>query len=587
MTKPNSSVSENTKDDPMIVEAEKDENAVRRPSAPVVPREITKPNASTPEHTKDDPMIVEAEKDENAVRRPSAPVVPRMCPYLDTIDRSSLDFDLTKQCSVSLKKQNVYMCLVCGHMFHGRGPGTHAYTHSVQCGHHVFVHCDTVRFYCLPENYEIVNDASLIDVSAAMRPRFGPSDIARLDANNALSKNAQGVQYLPGFVGMNNLKCTDFINTVVHALAHVRPLRDYFLEPKNYVGTTTDPVVLRFGELVRKIWSGSSFKNCVAPHEFVHEVAMASNSRFKVEKRSLVTDFLPWLLQRLHRGLARKTKKKRKASSVIQSVFKGQVEVKSHPLVVRKSEGDAEDVVEALTEDETVERVPFLFLSLDLPPMPLFKDAEAGNVIPSEPLPSVLRKFDGTRPTDHLAKKMRRFYTITRLPEYLILCLKRFSKNNFFIEKNTTIVNFPIKNLDMRDYLTEQGHKTRTYPSAEELRAMKVQRLRAILDRLKVRHDDVVEKSELVQRAARAVERLKKRHTTKYDLVANIVHDSPAETSGGASEDPVGDGRYRVDVYHPASDQWYDIEDLRAKEVMPQVISVSESNVLIYRRQGS
>ena len=41
----------------------------------------------------------------------------RHCPYLDTIDRSVLDFDFEKLCSISLSRINVYACLVCGKYF--------------------------------------------------------------------------------------------------------------------------------------------------------------------------------------------------------------------------------------------------------------------------------------------------------------------------------------------------------------------------------------------------------------------------------------------------------------------------------------
>ena len=34
---------------------------------------------------------------------------------------------------------------------------------------------------------------------------------------------------------------------------------------------------------------------------------------------------------------------------------------------------------------------------------------------------------------------------LTRLPPYLILCIKRFTKNTFFVEKSPAIINFPIK----------------------------------------------------------------------------------------------------------------------------------------------
>ena len=39
---------------------------------------------------------------------------------------------------------------------------------------------------------------------------------------------------------------------------------------------------------------------------------------------------------------------------------------------------------------------------------------------------------------------MKRF-KLTSLPKYLLVHIKRFTKNTFFLEKNPTIVNFPIK----------------------------------------------------------------------------------------------------------------------------------------------
>lgn len=88
----------------------------------------------------------------------------KQCPYLDTINRSVLDFDFEKLCSVSLTRINVYACLVCGKYFQGRGTNTHAYTHSVAEYHHVFLNLLSLRFYCLPDNYEIID--SSLDVSS-------------------------------------------------------------------------------------------------------------------------------------------------------------------------------------------------------------------------------------------------------------------------------------------------------------------------------------------------------------------------------------------------------------------------------------
>lgn len=75
----------------------------------------------------------------------------RKCPYLDTVDRQKLDFDQQKVCSQTLSHMNVYACLVCGKYFEGRGKQTPAYTHSVQCGHFVWINLTDCKTYCLPD----------------------------------------------------------------------------------------------------------------------------------------------------------------------------------------------------------------------------------------------------------------------------------------------------------------------------------------------------------------------------------------------------------------------------------------------------
>ena len=82
-----------------------------------------------------------------------------------------LDFDFERFCSVSLSNLNVYACLVCGKYFQGRGQKSHAYTHSLEAGHHVYINMQTERVYCLPDGYEI-NDPSLEDIRHVLNPRF-------------------------------------------------------------------------------------------------------------------------------------------------------------------------------------------------------------------------------------------------------------------------------------------------------------------------------------------------------------------------------------------------------------------------------
>ena len=45
----------------------------------------------------------------------------------------------------------------------GRGKSSYAYTHSVQMDHRVWLNLHSLKFYCLPDNYEII-DPSLEDI---------------------------------------------------------------------------------------------------------------------------------------------------------------------------------------------------------------------------------------------------------------------------------------------------------------------------------------------------------------------------------------------------------------------------------------
>ena len=98
----------------------------------------------------------------------------------------------------------------------------------------MFVHLHEVRAFCLPDGYEIL-DSSLDDVKKCLAPTFSKQEIMSLNGNSSLARDVYGVNYLPGFVGLNNLKNTDFVNVVLHALSHVTPVRDYFLQVRTYV----------------------------------------------------------------------------------------------------------------------------------------------------------------------------------------------------------------------------------------------------------------------------------------------------------------------------------------------------------------
>ena len=106
------------------------------------------------------------------------------------------------------------MCYIEYYVFPGRGPSTHAYLHSVGEGHHVFLNLHTLRFYCLPDNYEII-DSSLDDIKYVLNPTFPPENISLLDVVDKVSRSCDGTLYRPGIVGLNNIKANDYCNVVL------------------------------------------------------------------------------------------------------------------------------------------------------------------------------------------------------------------------------------------------------------------------------------------------------------------------------------------------------------------------------------
>ncbi|KAG8141120.1 hypothetical protein E2320_006791 [Naja naja] len=428
----------------------------------------------------------------------------RHCPYLDTINKSVLDFDFEKLCSISLSHINVYACLVCGKYFQGRGLKSHAYIHSVQFSHHVFLNLHTLKFYCLPDNYEII-DSSLEDITVGgflyvLKPTFAKQHISNLDRQAKLSRAYDGTTYLPGIVGLNNIKANDYANAV--------------LQEENYKHIRRPPgdimflLVQRFGELMRKLWNPRNFKAHVSPHEMLQAVVLCSKKNFQITKQGDGVDFLSWFLNALHSALGG-TKKKKK--TIVTEVFQGSMRIFTKKLP--HPDLPAEEKEQLLQNDEYQEKMvesTFMYLTLDLPTAPLYKDEKEQLIIPQE-YKTYKENF------------LKRFQ-LTKLPPYLIFCIKRFTKNNFFVEKNPTIVNFPITNVDLREYL------------CEEVQAV---------------HKNTV-----------------------YDLIANIVHDGkPTE------------GAYRIHVLHHGTGKWYELQDLQVTDILPQMITLSEAYIQIWKRR--
>lgn len=56
---------------------------------------------------------------------------------------------------------------------------THAYTHSLETNHHMFMKLDNGRVYCLPDGYEVI-DRSLDIIRFVLNPTFTNNEVSLL-----------------------------------------------------------------------------------------------------------------------------------------------------------------------------------------------------------------------------------------------------------------------------------------------------------------------------------------------------------------------------------------------------------------------
>lgn len=186
-----------------------------------------------------------------------------------------------------------------------------------------------------------------------------------------IDTNTQGL----GFVGMNNIKDNDYFNVVIQSLAHVPPLRNYFMLEDL---AQKPELVQRFSVLIRKIWNPRAFKSHVSPHELLQQISLQSNKRFTLLHQSDPVEFLSWFLNNLHLALG--GSKTKPGSSIVQKVFQGRLKVESQQITAKADVGDRLRFEEAA--EVTTEISRYMMLTLDLPAAPLFQDELDKNIIP-------------------------------------------------------------------------------------------------------------------------------------------------------------------------------------------------------------
>lgn len=169
--------------------------------------------------------------------------------------------------------------------------------------------------------------------------------------------------------------------------------------------------------------------------------------------------------------------------------------------------------------------------------------------------------------------------------------INRFTKNEFFFEKDTSIVLFPVRNLEMKDFFFPPVRAA----TREIVMKMSSKPLRAFITHNGEECAKDASFEDLRAHALAMVERggmlLPVMTCTKFDLVANLCHDVELKEGGDdtrkVAQNPIETGCYRIHLRNAADNTWYEVQELLVKETQPELVSVSESSILIYKRQES
>ena len=418
----------------------------------------------------------------------------------------------------------------------------------------------------------------LFEIKQNLLPEYTKKDIKLIDKISAnFITSLDNKKFLPGYIGLGYVKNCEYFNVIIQSLSHLKKFRNFFLEYNYKVSNKDDSIevfVNKLSEIIKKLWNFKSYKTHIDQRECLQLLEKASQKKFLLSNFNInetntsknnnninnfnlnnnntgndiilngnynnltlnkesddnynndIIEFLSWLLNILKIYFAKK-----KFENIIEEYFQGVVQVETFTFLkdedANKNLRPGESLV---TEDGvnyiyTKKKIRFLYLTLDLPMVPLFKDSQEKITIPQINIYELFKKYNGEKFTEDPKKAQRKKFKLLSLPKYLILIFKRFENNSFFLEKNPTIVNFQLDNL----LLEEHG-----------------------LSNIKTKKD-------------------KNKKEKRYSLIANIIHDGKP-----------GDTNFRVQIKNKERNEWFELQDIHVQKILAESVAVCESYIHFY-----
>nr|AAF14190.1 deubiquitinating enzyme Ubp69 [Rattus norvegicus] len=289
----------------------------------------------------------------------------------------------------------------------------------------------------------------------------GPSRSTSPGRDTMNSKSAQGL------AGLRNLGNTCFMNSILQCLSNTRELRDYclqrlYMRDLGHTSSAHTALMEEFAKLIQTIWT-SSPNDVVSPSEFKTQIQRYA-PRFVGYNQQDAQEFLRFLLDGLHNEVNRVAARPKPSPESLDHLPDEEKGRQMWRKYLEREDSRIGDLfVGQLKSSLTCTDCgycstvfdPFWDLSLPI--------AKRG--YPEVTLMDCMRLFtkedvlDGDeKPTCCRCRARKRCikkFSVQRFPKILVLHLKRFSESRIRTSKLTTFVNFPLRDLDLREFASE------------------------------------------------------------------------------------------------------------------------------------